>query len=141
MCGTLGGLSSRARAASAQRRKCKFDRHAGVLPLDGTRISRMCKAVVCIGPEFRVSATFFLWFFVDFTVIFYSRPSQIELSAMKQNARAVVGEVAKATCIGLDELDGTVESLSAGVADSVTAVVEQSLLVTTKHLDDFLDRW
>ena len=40
---------------------------------------------------------------------------------MKQNPCPVVGEVTKATGIGLDELDSTVESFGAGVADSVLA--------------------
>ena len=59
---------------------------------------------------------------------------------MKQNPCTVVGEVAKPTRVGLDELDGTVETLSTGVADSVLAEVEQSFLMTPEHLDDLFDR-
>ena len=40
---------------------------------------------------------------------------------MKQNPCLVVGEVAKPTGIGLDELDGTVETFCTGAADSVLA--------------------
>ena len=58
---------------------------------------------------------------------------------MKQNPCSVVGEVSKPTGIGLDELDGTIEALSAGVADSVVAVAQQSFLMAPEHLDDLLD--
>ena len=57
---------------------------------------------------------------------------------MKQNPCPVVGEVAKPTGIGFDELYGAVESFGAGVADSVLAEVQQSFLVAAQHLDDFL---
>ena len=59
------------------------------------------------------------WLFVNFTVIFSSSPTQIQLPAMKQNPCSVVGEVAKPTGVGLDELDGAVESLCTGIADFV----------------------
>jgi hypothetical protein len=59
---------------------------------------------------------------------------------MKQNPCPVVGEVAKPTRIGLDELDGAVEALGTGVADSVLAEVEQSFLMSPEHLDDLFDR-
>ena len=59
---------------------------------------------------------------------------------MKQNSCPVVGEVAKSTRIGLDELDGTVEAFSASVADSVLAEVEQPFLVAPEHVDDLLHR-
>ena len=58
---------------------------------------------------------------------------------MKQNPCPVVGEVTKATGIGLDELDSTVESFGAGVADSVLAKVEQPLLMVHEHLYDLFD--
>ena len=58
---------------------------------------------------------------------------------MKQNFGSVVGEVAKPTGVGLDELDGAVEAFGAGVADVVLAEVEQSGFMTTEHLDDFFD--
>ena len=58
---------------------------------------------------------------------------------MKQNSCPVVCEVAKPTGIGLDELDGAVETFCAGVTDSVLAEVEQSLLVAPEHLDDLFD--
>ncbi len=58
---------------------------------------------------------------------------------MKQNPCPVVGEVPKATGIGLDELDSTVEAFGTGVADSVLAEVEQSLLVAPEHLDYLFD--
>ena len=60
---------------------------------------------------------------------------------MKQNSCPIVGEVAKPTGIGLDELDGTVETFCTGVTDSVLAVVEQSFLVAPEHLDDFFNRF
>ena len=59
---------------------------------------------------------------------------------MKQNPCTVVGEVAKLTRIGLDELDGTVEAFSTGVADSVLAEAQQPLLLAPEHLDDLFDR-
>ena len=59
---------------------------------------------------------------------------------MKQNPSPVVGEVAEPACIGFDKLDGTIEALRAGVADSVLAVVEQPFLVAAQHLDDLLHR-
>ena len=58
---------------------------------------------------------------------------------MKQNPCSVVGEVAKPTGIGLDELDGTVEAFRTGVTDSVLAKVEQPFFVAPEHLDDFFD--
>jgi hypothetical protein len=58
---------------------------------------------------------------------------------MKQNPCPVVGEVAKPTGAGLDELDGAVESLCTGIADSVLAEVEQTCLVTAQHLDYLFD--
>ena len=77
--------------------------------------------------------------FVNFTVIFPSRPTQIQLTAMKQNSCPVVGEAAKPTGVGLDELDGAVEALGAGVADVVLAEVQQSGFMTPEHLDDLSD--
>ena len=59
---------------------------------------------------------------------------------MKQNPCPVVSEVAEPACIGFDKLDGTVEALCTGVADSMLAVVEQPLLVATQHLYDLLHR-
>ena len=59
---------------------------------------------------------------------------------MKQNPCPVVGEVAKPACVGLDELDGAIETFSTGIADSVLAEVEKSLLMTPEHLDDLFDR-
>jgi len=44
---------------------------------------------------------------------------------MKQNPCPVVGEVSEPTGVGLDQLDGTVEALSAGVADFVVAVAPE----------------
>ena len=70
---------------------------------------------------------------------FFLRHPQIQLAAMKQNPCPVVGEVAKPTGVGLDELDGAVESFSTGIADSVLAEVEQPRLMTAQHLDDLLD--
>ena len=58
---------------------------------------------------------------------------------MKQNPCTVVGEVAKPTGIGLDELNCTVEAFCAGIADSVLAEVQQSFLVTPEHLDDLFN--
>ena len=57
---------------------------------------------------------------------------------MKQNPCPVIDEVTEPSRVGFDKLDGTVEALSAGVADSVLAVIEQPLLVATQHLDDLL---
>ena len=45
---------------------------------------------------------------------------------MKQNPCPVVGEVTKATGIGLDELDSTVESFGAGVADACGRIVRNT---------------
>src|SRR3970282_287495 len=59
---------------------------------------------------------------------------------MKQNSCAIVDEVTKPTGIRLDELDCAIESFSAGVVDSVFAVIEQPLQMPSKHLDHFLDR-
>jgi hypothetical protein len=58
---------------------------------------------------------------------------------VKQNPGPIVSEVSKSTGIGLDELDGAVETFCAGVADSVLAEVEQPLLVTPEHFDDLFD--
>lgn len=46
---------------------------------------------------------------------------------MEQNFCPVVDEVAKPTSIGLDELVRTIESFSTGIANPVTAAVEQLL--------------
>ena len=58
---------------------------------------------------------------------------------MKQNPRAVVGEVTKPTGIGLDELDSAVEAFRTRIADSVLTEVEQALLVAPEHLDHLFD--
>ena len=57
-------------------------------------------------------------------MIFFFFPIQIQLTAMKQNPCPVVGEVAKPTGIGLDELDDAVETFRAGIADFVLTEVE-----------------
>ena len=57
---------------------------------------------------------------------------------MKQNPCPVVSEVAEPARIGFDKLNGTVEALCTGVADSMLAVVEQPFLVTAQHLHDLL---
>ena len=59
---------------------------------------------------------------------------------MKQNPCPVIGDVAKPTGIGFDELDGAVEAFSAGVADPVLAKVQQSFLMAPEHLDELFDR-
>ena len=59
---------------------------------------------------------------------------------MKQNSCSIVGEVAKPTGVGLDELDRAIEPFRAGVADAVFAVVEQTRLMSPEHPDHFLDR-
>ncbi len=59
---------------------------------------------------------------------------------MKQNPCSIVPDIAKPACIGFDQLDGTVEAFSIGVADSMLTVVEQSMFVSAQHLDDLLDR-
>ena len=58
---------------------------------------------------------------------------------MKQNPCPVVGEVTEPTGIGLDELDGTVETFRTSVADSVLAEVEQPFFVAPEHLDYLFD--
>ena len=58
---------------------------------------------------------------------------------MEQDPCPVVGEVAKPTGIGLDELDCTVEAFRTGIADSVLAKVEQPFFVAPEHLDDLFD--
>lgn len=60
---------------------------------------------------------------------------------MKQNSRPIVSEVPKPSGVGLDELDGAIESFSAGIADSVAAVIEQTRLVASEHRDYFFDRF
>src|SRR5487761_2694043 len=60
---------------------------------------------------------------------------------MKQNSCAIVGEVANAPGIGFDKLDCTIESLSAGVVDSMFTVVEQTGQMSSEHLDYFFDRF
>ena len=77
--------------------------------------------------------------FVKFTVIFSSRQRQVQLPAMKQNSCAVVGEVTKPTGVGLDELDGAIETFSTGVADFVLTEVEQTRLMPPEHLDHLFD--
>lgn len=59
---------------------------------------------------------------------------------MKQNPCPIVGEVAKPSGVGLDELNRAVESFGAGVADSVLTVVEQTGFMSPEHLDHFFDR-
>jgi hypothetical protein len=59
---------------------------------------------------------------------------------MKQNPCPVIGEVTKPTDIGLDELDGAVETFRAGIADFVLTEIEQPRLVTAQHLDHLFDR-
>ena len=60
---------------------------------------------------------------------------------MKQNSCTIVSEVAKSSGVGLDELDRAIESFSAGITDSVLAVVEQTRFMTPEHLDHFFDRF
>src|SRR5450631_4617496 len=59
---------------------------------------------------------------------------------MEQNSHSIVGKVAKAPCVRLDELDGAIEAFGAGIADPVPAVVKQAGLMAAKHLDHFFDR-
>ena len=66
---------------------------------------------------------------VNFTAIAPPRASWLQLVAMKQNLFPVVAEIAKPKGIGLNELDGTVEALGTGIADSVLTEVEQTGLV------------
>ena len=58
---------------------------------------------------------------------------------MKQNPCPVIGEVAKPTGIGLDELDCTIETFRTSIADSVLTEVEQSFLMAPEHLDYLFD--
>ena len=53
---------------------------------------------------------------------------------MEQNSCPVVDEVAKSTSIGLHELNRTIESFSTGIANPMTAVVEQIGLMAPEHL-------
>jgi hypothetical protein len=53
------------------------------------------------GISWSLGAHFIIWLFVNFTVMFLSRPTQIQLLAMKQNPCPVVGEVAKPTALAL----------------------------------------
>ena len=57
---------------------------------------------------------------------------------MKQNSCSTVGEVAKSSGVGFDELNRAIESFGAGVDDSVPTVVEQTRLMPSEHLDHFL---
>ncbi len=58
---------------------------------------------------------------------------------MKQNSRPIVDEVAKSSGVNFDELDCAIESFSAGVVDSVFAVVEQARQMSPEHPDYLLD--
>jgi len=58
---------------------------------------------------------------------------------MKQNSRAIVGEVAKPSGVSFDELDCAIESFSASVVDSVFTVVKQARQMSPEHLDYLLD--
>ena len=58
---------------------------------------------------------------------------------MKQNFCAVVGEVTKPAGVGLDELDGAVETFGARIADFVLTEVEQTRLMTPEHPDYLFD--
>ena len=58
---------------------------------------------------------------------------------MKQNPRAVIGEATKSVSIGLDVLDGTVETYRASVGDLELAEGEQPLLVAPKLLENLSD--
>ena len=60
---------------------------------------------------------------------------------MKQKSRSIVGEVAKSSGVGFDELNGAIESFGAGVAYSVPTIVKQTGLMTPEHLDYFFDRF
>ena len=60
---------------------------------------------------------------------------------MKQNSCSIVSEVAKPSGVGLDELDRAIESFGTSIADSVAAIVKQTLLMPPEHLDHFLDRF
>lgn len=57
---------------------------------------------------------------------------------MKQDSCPIVGKVSKAASVSLDGLDHAIESFGAGVADPVPAIVEQTGLMTSEHLDHFL---
>ena len=59
---------------------------------------------------------------------------------MKQNSCPIIGEVAKPSGVGLDELNSAIESFGAGIADSVPTVVEQTGLMAPEHPDYFFDR-
>ena len=59
---------------------------------------------------------------------------------MRQNPCPVVGEVAKSAHIGLNELDGAVETFCTGFADSMLAIGQQAFPVAPEHLDDLFDR-
>ena len=59
---------------------------------------------------------------------------------MKENSCPIIGEVAKPSGVGLDELNSAIESFGAGIADSVLTVVEQTGLMAPEHLDYFFDR-
>ena len=43
---------------------------------------------------------------------------------MDENAGAVVDEVAETPNVGLDELDGAVESLCTGIGDAMLGIIE-----------------
>ena len=59
---------------------------------------------------------------------------------MKQNSCPIVGEVAKPSSISFDKLNGTIKPFSAGVADSVPTVVEQTGQMSSEHLGYLFDR-
>ena len=59
---------------------------------------------------------------------------------MKQNSRSIITEIAKSSGVGLNELNCAIESFGTGVADSMSTVIKQSILMSSEHLDDFLDR-
>ena len=59
---------------------------------------------------------------------------------MKQNSCPIISEVAKPSGVSLDELDSAIESFGAGIAYSVSTIVEQTSLMAPEHFDYFFDR-
>jgi len=55
---------------------------------------------------------------------------------MKQNSRSIVGEVAKPSGVGFDELNRAIESFGAGVADSVPAVARVGRISRRRNAPD-----
>ena len=65
---------------------------------------------------------------------------EFELSAVEEDACAVVFKSSESPGLGLDGLDAAVEAFAFGVGDPMTEVTQESLQMTLEHLGGFDDR-